>query len=55
MAATRVFALTCWLAWTGLLVAGLARALPWPPAAAMAASVYVLWRIGRRALSARLR
>jgi len=55
MDATRVFALICWLVWAALLIAGLARTVPWPLAAAMAGSVYVLWRICRRALCARLR
>ena len=55
MAGMRVFALMCWLVWAALFVAGLARAVAWPLAVAMAGSVYIVWRIYCRALSARLR
>ena len=48
----KVFALVCWLLWGALIVAGASGATPWPLAAAMAVSIYVLWRLYRRRATA---
>jgi hypothetical protein len=50
MTDTRIFALMCWLLWSGLLIAGISGLMPAPLAATIAASLYLLWWLYRRAV-----
>ena len=48
MTNTRLFALVCWTLWIGLLFAAGTGLLLTPLAAALAVSIFCLWRLFRR-------
>jgi len=49
MTNTRLFALICWFLWGTILMAASVGFLSWPLTGAIAAFIYVLWRLFRRA------
>jgi hypothetical protein len=48
MTNTRLFALVCWTLWLGLLLSAVAGLAPTPLTAALAVSIFCLWRLFRR-------